>query len=162
MNTRTAACVLTVLLAAAVPARAQDACEDSIYATVEGSTIDVFHDGATYNCCPTFGYTVDQIGDRIIVREVEVEGLCDCICCMDLSVAIEDVAPGEYTIEFHWFEYGLWEWWVWEIPVTVPDVGQGAGDPSVLAFQKSECYTHTAVFQAKPLKSWGMIKAMYR
>jgi hypothetical protein len=30
---------------------------------------------------------------------------CDCICCYDVQSTIEGLVPGEYTVEYRWFDY---------------------------------------------------------
>jgi hypothetical protein len=154
--------VLSLLcIGIAPPASAQIACRDSVYALVSDGTMQVFHEGATYNCCPTFAYEVELSGDQIQIYETEVESLCDCICCMDLDVTVESVPPGEYTVEFHWFDYETQGSRVWELVVSVGDAGQG-GDPVVARFGKSDCYDPAAGVAEDAADTWTMIKALYR
>lgn len=158
------ACVTLV-----VPAGAQwMECDDEVYAVVEGSTVTVHHVGALYNCCPDpFEYTVSQ--DDVVIEVVETEVLnnpCFCICCFDLLVQIEDLAPGGYSLIFHWFDYEAGEWLNVALDVVVPDQGQ-MGDPYVASTYLSDCYTAPTGVPGEPItpspmtESWGQIKALY-
>ncbi|MCK4546457.1 MAG: hypothetical protein KAW17_03355 [Candidatus Eisenbacteria sp.] len=155
-----AACLLFAVLPSA--AQAQFDCSDSVFAYVDGGSIRVVHMGALYNCCPTrFDYDVTVEEEQITVVEVEIlENPCYCICCMDLATAIEDVPPGEYVLDFHWYEYETYEWRVWYLDVSVPDVGQ-MGDYFVAWSNHSDCYGTTGISDEDP-PTWGMIKEMYR
>ncbi len=150
------------LIASESPAQAEGACVDTLYAAAEGTTIRVYHDGATYNCCPVFGYEVDVVADRIVIRELEIESWCNCICCMDLDVVVEDVPPGSFTVEFHWFDYETAEWQAWELDVSVEDLGQGAIEPALGVSRNSECYDPTTGVGQHSPETWTMIKIRYR
>ncbi len=167
------AVILIILLALAGTGFAQPVdCEDEVYAVVDGGTVTVFHDGAVYNCCPDpFEYTVEVAGDQILVVETEVlSNPCFCICCFDLFVEIEDVAPGDYTLTFTWYDYETMEWLDWILPVSVPDAGQGS-EARVAATYLSDCYADPTGVPGDdgpgnqpPLKpgSWGDVKALFR
>jgi hypothetical protein len=30
---------------------------------------------------------------------------CDCQCCYEVEATVVDLAPGEYTVEFCWYDY---------------------------------------------------------
>lgn len=145
---------------------AQEMCTDSVYVAVEGSRVTVFHAGALYNCCTTqFDYDVSLDGDRLIVVENEVlDDPCYCICCMDLEVVIEDVPPGEYILEFHWYDYESDRWRVWTLPVAVQVFGRAPGDPYVSSSSRSECYDETSPVRERDEAActWTLIKALYR
>jgi hypothetical protein len=151
---------MLLLSCGVIPAEAQQECVDNVYAAVEGSTIRVFHDGATYNCCPVFDYALSSVGERITVHECEIEAACDCECCMDLEVTIADVPPGDYIIEFHWFEYDSSEWVMVELEVSI---GGDQGNVPVLAnFSHSDCYDPATATPDEPATSWSVLKAIYR
>jgi hypothetical protein len=158
--------IVLVLCMLAFPAVAQfPDCEDFVYALVVDGQVQVFHEGAVYNCCPErFDYAVDVVGSTILVTETEIEGEpCDCDCCFDLKVTILDLAPGTYDLNFSWYDYYVWEWAVWLLEVTVPDLGQ-PGDPVVGDVLKSDCYWNTTGV-GEPgyrVETWGLIKALYR
>jgi len=154
-----------VLFVSTAPALAQfPDCEDFVNALVFNGQVQVFHEGAVYNCCPDrFDYAVDVVGSSILVTETEVEGEpCDCDCCFDLQMTILDLAPGTYDLTFTWYDYHVWEWAVWLLEVTVPDLGQPA-DPSVGDVLKSDCYWQTTSVEEPQfrIQTWGLIKALY-
>jgi len=143
---------------------------DTVYAEVIESTITVHHDAAVYNCCPEpFQYDVSLQDGVIEIREVEVlENPCFCICCFDLSVEIEDVAPGSHQVLFSWFDYETDQWREWYLEVHVPDVDQNEG-MTVIAVSEPDCVELTGVNEeAQPeepgfgVDSWGRIKIRYR
>jgi hypothetical protein len=164
--------VLAGALAAAAPAHGDwswciDA--DEIYVHIEDATIVVYHDLALYNCCPLeFTYDVSLAGDRIDVTEHEIlEEACACLCCYNLSVRIEDVPPGEYTLFFAWDDTESGPAVV-ELPVSVPDLGQGASMPVAGPTLNSGCLESGAVPEepyAEPPRegsgTWAQIKALF-
>lgn len=113
-------------------------CTDSVYANVVLDTVNVFHDGAFYNCCGVIEFDF-QIGDTTIdVVETETfpEGPCYCDCCFDLRVSIGGVPPGAYWIH------------VWNVDKSVLYgkvrvlVGAAPSGPLGIAeFWQSDCYT---------------------
>ena len=159
------------------PANAQvGICDDDVYAEIDGSTVRLYHDGSEYNCCPDhFDYDVDISAELILVTEHEVLlEPCDCICCFDLGVEIEDVPAGTYNLIFSWIDYGTYEWLEWPLQVTVPDIGQG-GLLIVGAVLQSDCYWETTSVTEPPgdpaaepsleprrFGSWTQIKTLYR
>jgi hypothetical protein len=171
---RSLVCVLVCVVVCAgwgdqVVAQPPD-CEDEVYAVVEGSTVTVYHDGAEYNCCPDpFEYSVTQDDSLIVVVEYEIlTNPCFCICCFDLSVAIEDLAPGVYYLIFSWFNYGTEEWQEIVLDVAIPAVGQ-TGEPLVASVYRSDCYWGATDVPGDPPwppedveVTWGLIKALYR
>lgn len=159
--------VLTVglLLACVHPAWAQDSCQDSVFAVVEGNSVTVYHTGALYNCCPTrFDYDVDLVDEYILIVENEVLwNPCYCICCTDLTLDIDHVPPGEYTLEFHWLDYETGVWLVEILPVVVPGGVPDPGEPIVAGSSFSGCYGGSSDVEEQELTStWGTIKALYR
>lgn len=79
---------------------------DYIYAVVDDGTITVHHDAAFYNCEPdSIAYTWTQEGSTFFVIETEYNPSAYCLCCYDLTTSMEDVAPGQYVIDFFWEDY---------------------------------------------------------
>ena len=56
------------------------------------------HINAGFNCCPEFEIVFHFEGSVITIEQIELEGLCDCLCLFDLDYQIENLTPGEYTI----------------------------------------------------------------
>jgi hypothetical protein len=152
-------------LVCALPAFAWPGCEvDRIHAEVSGSPVTIFHDATAYNCCVDgFDYTVDVQGTEILVSEFEVVTLpCVCLCCYDLSVEIEDLAPGEYSLSFTWYDYDTIQWEMWSDLIVVPDVGQG-GAATVASSTNSGCLDPNAGPEpGVECSAWGKVKAAYR
>jgi hypothetical protein len=88
-------------------------CEegDMVEFTVDGSTLQVLHTNATYNCCPDdIVISLSIEGDVISLKEEEILTLpCYCVCCYDVEATVVDLAPGEYTVEFCWYDYETYE-----------------------------------------------------
>jgi len=147
------------------PAWAQESCQDSVFAVVEGNSITVYHTGALYNCCPTrFDYDVHLVDEYILIVENEILwNPCYCICCMDLTLEMDHVPPGEYTLEFHWYDYETEVWLVEIFPVVVPGGVPDPGEPIVVYSSHSGCYDEMSdVEEQEPTTTWGTIKALYR
>lgn len=119
-------------------AYSSEPCTDSIYANAVQDTVNVFHDGAFYNCCGVIEFDF-EIGDTTIdVVETETfpKGPCYCDCCFDLRVSIGGVPAGVYWVQ------------VWNADKSVlygkVRVVVGAapsGLPEISEFWQSDCYT---------------------
>jgi hypothetical protein len=142
---------------------------DEVHARVDEDALIIFHDAALYNCCPDpFDYTVSLEGSTIRVRESEVlTEPCYCICCFDLAVTIEGLPPGDYELEFSWYDYEGEAWLARWLEVAIPDAGQ-AHLPAVADRYNSGCLAAQAVPEtASPEPddeeppSWGRIKALF-
>jgi hypothetical protein len=152
---------LLIISSAAGHVWAQEVCTDSIFVEVDGNLVRVLHTGALYNCCPEFEYTVSQVGTVIEVIENETFQGCYCVCCIDLSVDIGGVTPGEYVLEFHWFDYEANMWIMRALELVVPDQSLGYSDPHIVDHTHSDCYDWTPVPGEEGPSSWGMIKVLY-
>lgn len=167
--------LVLMLLAWLIPAEQTEAqgseCEDEFITEVDDNSLIVYHNGALYNCCPDpFEYSVAQDDSLIVVTETEVlSNPCFCICCFDLSVTIEDLAPGVYYLVFTWFDYETDTWQEVVLDVVIPNLGQPPL-PIVVDTYLSECYQepsaipddeHTGNRPPPKLHSWGLIKALY-
>ncbi|UCF33977.1 MAG: hypothetical protein JSV78_01465, partial [Phycisphaerales bacterium] len=84
---------------------------DSFIFTVEGNTLHVLHENATYNCClDEIVISLSVEDDLLILTEEEIAPMpCWCICCFEAEVTIVDLPPRVYTVEFHWFDYETWQ-----------------------------------------------------
>ena len=56
------------------------------------------HVNAGFNCCPVLDFAVHVEGNNIIIEEIEIEGLCSCLCLFDVMYEIQDLAPGAYHL----------------------------------------------------------------
>ncbi|MBN1213744.1 MAG: hypothetical protein JXA92_14315 [candidate division Zixibacteria bacterium] len=82
--------------------------QDCIEYEYDGTgTLALKHVNAGFNCCPIMDNSVIIEGNTITIREVEIEGLCDCLCLFDLDYEIINLPPGTYTIRVE--EPYLWE-----------------------------------------------------
>ncbi|MCK4411902.1 MAG: hypothetical protein KAY32_00025 [Candidatus Eisenbacteria sp.] len=162
-----------VLLAFASPTPAQEYLwcfnADDVWAEVSGTTVVIHHDATVYNCCPDpFEYQVHLEGGVISVREIEVLSTpCDCLCCFRLSAEIENVPPGEYTLEFCWYDYEVWDWVVLVLEVVVPE-SRAEGDLAIGTIRSSGCIDAASVPdpgippEEVFTETWASIKALYR
>lgn len=166
---KTSLALIVTLLAWTSPVFAQWCNDDDVvYAIVDLSTITIHHDAAFYNCCPErIDYVVNQVGNVIDVQEIEVNPQCVCMCCFNLSVDIEHVAPGDYVVNFRWYNYETAEWRTVQLNVTVPDVGQ-IGPIGVGEIFTSDCVDVLDIRDPEETElptlshSWGRVKALYR
>ncbi len=69
------------------------------YAYYEGNILLLKHINAGFNCCPDIDVDIVIENSTIIINEVEIEGLCDCLCLFDLDYEIKNLEPGTYTIK---------------------------------------------------------------
>jgi hypothetical protein len=147
-----------------IPGAAWPPCNDFVWAEVESGRVTIHHDGALYNCCTDgFEYAVSQLGAVIHVAETELlTNPCYCLCCMDNFAVIEDVAPGQYTVLFTWYDYETDDWLEWPLEILVPNAGQGGG-AQLAQSGSSGCYDPTAApDDPGEDATWGRIKAHYR
>jgi hypothetical protein len=78
-----------------------------VYNYTEDMVLHMQHVNAVFNCCPVMDWNITISGNVITVEEIEVEGLCDCICLFDVEFEISDLLPGNYQINFiepYWHE----------------------------------------------------------
>jgi len=80
--------------------------DDAFVLTVEGDTLDIVHQYATYNCCPEeILVSLEVQGDLLKLTETEINPQCDCICCFEVYATVAGLDPGTYTVEYWWFDY---------------------------------------------------------
>ena len=60
--------------------------------------LSIRHINAGFNCCPEIAPEISIEGNVITIDEIEIEGLCDCLCLFDLDYEINNLPPGVYTI----------------------------------------------------------------
>jgi hypothetical protein len=130
--------VLLPVLCFASLSHSTEPCTDSVFADVVEDTVDVFHNGAFYNCCAVIDFDF-EIGDTtidIVETEIFPQGPCYCMCCFDLRVSISGVPAGVYWIQV-WNEdktvlYGRVRVIVGAVP---------SGPAGVSGFWQSDCLT---------------------
>ena len=72
-----------------------------LQAKVQGGSLFVLHDDATYNCASLLKMEATVSGSDIIVKEVITNPglIANCICTYDLSVEIKGLSAGTYTVK---------------------------------------------------------------
>ena len=137
--------------------------QDQIWAVVEGDAVTLFHHAAAYNCClDSVANVVTQTPGRIEVRATEFASTpCACLCCYNLSVRLEDVSPGLWTLVYVWDDYDTGETEEWTEEIVVG--GASPGPVFIASSSRSDCLDMTSSpeprFDAGP---WGRVKALYR
>ena len=79
--------------------------DDWIGRSVQGSTLQISHYNATYNCCPTdISVRLVVAGNllRLIEDEIMFGMPCPCLCCYDVTTIVGDLLPGTYEVEYCW------------------------------------------------------------
>jgi hypothetical protein len=73
----------------------------AIKATVNGNSVTITHEDATYNCAARLKLTAKVIGNQIVVTEtiLNPNELADCTCNFDLSVVVSELAAGTYQVK---------------------------------------------------------------
>jgi len=98
---------------------------DNVFAEVEGGHLVLHHENATYNCCPdSFTFTVTISNDSLYVTEKEIITTpCHCLCCYNLSMAVEGLSQGEWQVVYRWYDDDPWGWRDWHLAVIISDMG---------------------------------------
>ena len=153
---------LYLLVASTAAAQSEFWCwdADEIRAEVKGGSVRIQHVAALYNCCPEpITYEI-LVGAATILVEEHTLAPCDCDCCANLEVTLEDVPPGPWNILFRWFDLESLEWVEEILLIVVPDVGQ-ALEPVVAGQSYSGCLeaSHISDALSNPVGSWT-IKAL--
>ena len=60
--------------------------------------LSLTHQNAGFNCCPEIAINITIINRTITIKEIELTGLCNCLCLFDLDYQIIDLPPATYTI----------------------------------------------------------------
>lgn len=74
---------------------------DTVYATVSGDSVTIWHMNSFRNCGSLFDIQVDFDDHLITVNEVDTGQLAYCMCYFDLSVTLTSLEPGIYTVEVY-------------------------------------------------------------
>lgn len=78
-------------------AAARQDCLDYSY---DGATLRLKHVNAGFNCCPGEISAVIRVAkNAIIIKESEAMAGCYCKCLFDIDYLIENLFPGQYTIQ---------------------------------------------------------------
>jgi len=159
--------LLIVFLLLSSAATAQDFwCwdADEVRATVRDDQVRFEHLAALLNCCPDpITYDV-YVGDVTIFIEEHSQSPCDCDCCYNLDMTLDDVPPGFWIVRYRWFDIEIQDWAEQEFQIEVPDVGQPY-IPFVAEQAIYGCLESTSVPPVEWLAdrhTWGWIKARYR
>jgi hypothetical protein len=56
------------------------------------------HVNAGFNCCPEIAADITIEDNVITIEEIEISGVCFCLCLFDIDYEIRNLPPGEYTI----------------------------------------------------------------
>lgn len=80
--------------------------KDELEVVVQGCSLQVTHRNATYNCCPDdIQVTLDPQGSFLRFQEKELLTMgCHCLCCYDVTTAVEGLTPGVYRVEYCWLD----------------------------------------------------------
>jgi hypothetical protein len=94
-------------LPGAVPGEGPCEEDDRFSLAVTGDRLHIAHFDATYNCCPDdIAVTLEVDGCLLMLTEEEILVLpCFCVCCYEVDSVVEGLAPGEYTVEYRWYDY---------------------------------------------------------
>jgi len=135
---------------------------DEIQAEVDEDMVHLRHLSALLNCCPDPITFEIEIGDATILVVEHSQDLCDCQCCYNLRVTLDDVPPGFWNVRYRWFDIEIWDWTERVLEIEVPDVGQAA-EPFVSDQVGSGCLeTMGLPDQSHVPVTWGVVKARYR
>ncbi len=62
------------------------------------SILSLKHVNAGFNCCPEITADIDIENNIITIEEIELEGICYCLCLFDIDYEIRNLPAGEYRI----------------------------------------------------------------
>jgi hypothetical protein len=73
----------------------------TLIAEAQGNTLIITHQNAPYNCASKIRMEAILSGNKVSVHEVitNPDELMDCMCPYDISISIDKLADGKYTIE---------------------------------------------------------------
>ncbi len=85
--------------ATGIPLVSASSDQDCIeYWYIEGDVLRLKHVNAGFNCCPVIDVDIQVDGETITIEEIELEGLCYCLCLFDVYYEIHDLVPGTYHL----------------------------------------------------------------
>ncbi len=139
---------------------------DTIYARVNQSngSVQVIHEDAIYNCCPDPArFTITTTGQTVRIEEQVTEtNPCDCYCCFDLSVTVDDLSPGQWTVIYAWLDLETWTMVEREFAIFLPETATGE-TPVLVNMAMSGCLEVAAVpEEIIEFSTWCWIKSIYR
>jgi hypothetical protein len=141
---------------------------DVVYADVNGSSVTVKHDGASFNCgTDGVNYQVDidtETGIIDIVETTTLEVPALCYCCFEFGVTIDDLANGDYTANYTWYDEEPDEWVT--VPIYFTIAVRDEPDTPVVGFLPfSGCLPgyelQSAPDPKPPHDTWGRLKKMF-
>ena len=139
---------------------------DKFSAVVDPNTgaVEVLHEAAIYNCCPDPAI-FEITAENQVLRIVETVGEsmpCDCYCCFDLSVVVNDLAAGPWTLVYVWYDLEIGASAEHALPFVVPEIVTGL-TPVLGTTYMSDCKQTSGVQNGDEVDfSWGWIKGLYR
>ena len=97
--------------------------DDEFEITVGAGLLTVTHDNILYNCCnDEIAAAVEVDGKIVRIQETEiVPQPCYCVCCFETTVTVANLAPGNYQLEYCWYDYDTEEDVCVYIPVEITD-----------------------------------------
>ncbi len=67
---------------------------------MEKKQLHIEHKNTAFNCCVDLLLFNDQIqNDTILIKEMEHNGQCDCLCLYDVEMKVENVKPQKYILK---------------------------------------------------------------
>jgi hypothetical protein len=73
--------------------------EDCIEYIYDGENVLMLkHINAGFNCCPEIAVNISINNHTIEIEEIEISGVCKCLCLFDINYEIKELNPGNYTI----------------------------------------------------------------
>ena len=73
--------------------------EDCIEYQYDGENVLMLkHINAGFNCCPEIAVNISINNNTIEIEEIEISGVCKCLCLYDINYEIKELNPGNYTI----------------------------------------------------------------
>jgi len=97
----------------------KSACKSNLYSTTRNtdtpdslSYVDYSYDNSTnkliirhinagFNCCPdSFYCNISLNDDTIIIKEIEMNPKCKCLCLYDIKIEIQGIDTKKYVIKF--------------------------------------------------------------
>lgn len=75
--------------------------DPTVGARIDGDTLVLEYDQMSANCCPSPAAEVEIEGSTLTVdlRDVVHGDPCDCMCVIDFEVRVDDLDPGDWTVD---------------------------------------------------------------
>lgn len=65
---------------------------------LDSGLLRIEHVNAALNCCPEYTATVTIVGNRLMITETEIQGMCHCLCLYDFAFEVTGLPVGVYEI----------------------------------------------------------------